>query len=445
MVWESIKESLKQSIPSSEYGLWIKPITCKQVDDTTLELNGPDRFFCAWVEDKYLDKIKVKIHELGGGPKNVRLSVASAVEDKVPTNTVKQLQLPGIASGNSSFRSLHPAYTFDQFMVGESNLLARSACIALAKGEKTYGNCLFVNSTTGLGKSHLTQAVAHEVLQTSPSTRLQYLTAQQFSAEMVRGIQSKSMDRFTKKYVNHCDMLMVEDIHTLKGKNKTQEELNNILDYLIKSGKRVIFTSAADPIQLNGIDEDFKSRMTSGLVTQIDTPDFNTRFNIIRHKAAVNNLMLSENSIELLAKHLYGDIRKTESALLGIKAKSNLLRMDPDETLIKEVLAGIIGHPTEMDGVMIRNFISSQYKVSIDELQSKSRKRNITVPRQIAMYLTRKYTDLSLADIGGLYRRDHSTVMYAIKTVTKILSQKTSKGQQIEMLCKNLTLGQTVH
>ncbi len=442
MVWESIKKSLQQSVSPSEYGLWIKPIICHHTDDSTLELHGPDRFFCSWVEDKYLDLIKAKLYELGVSQKTVRLSAANAPENNSKERKCTQLKLPGIVSGSSNFRSLHPAYTFDQFMVGESNLLARSACSALARGEKTYGNCLFVNSSTGLGKSHLTQAVAHEVLQTAPSTRLQYLTAQQFSAEMVRGIQSKSMDMFTKKYINNCDMLMVEDVHTLKGKTKTQEELNNILDYLIKSGKRVIFTSATDPIKLDGIDEDFKSRMTSGLVTRINTPDLNTRFNIIQHKAAVNNLLLSESSIELLAKSLHGDVRKTESALIGIKAKSNLLSMDPDEALIKEVLEGIIGRPMELSGEMIKEFISGQYKVSVAELQSRSRKRNISSPRQIAMYLTRKYTDLSLASIGQLYQRDHSTVLYAIKTVNKSMTQASSKRKQVEMLCDRLDVGQ---
>ncbi len=440
MVWESIKEALKQSIPANEYGLWIKPITCQKFDDTTLELNGPDRFFCAWVEDKYLDQIKVKLNEMGTSPETVRLTVSNSSNNSATKKKNVQLKLPGVVSGGTNFRSLHPAYTFDQFMVGESNILAKSACNALAKGDKTFGNCLFVNSTTGLGKSHLTQAVAHEVLQSSPSTRLQYLTAQQFSAEMVKGIQSKSMDKFTKKYINNCDMLMVEDVHTLKGKTKTQEELNNILDYLIKSGKRVIFTSATDPVQLDGIDGDFKSRMTSGLVTQIETPDFNTRVNIIRHKTAINGLSISDSSMEMLAKHLHGDIRKTESTIIGVKAKSSLLGMDPDDALIKEVLEGIIGRPTEISGAMIRDFISKQYQVSVNELQSRSRKRHITFPRQVGMYLSRKFTDLSLANIGQLYGRDHSTVLYAIKAVTKTISQKPSKKNQIELLCKNFNI-----
>jgi chromosomal replication initiator protein len=191
-------------------------------------------------------------------------------------------------------------------MVGESNLLARSACKALATGDSTFGNCLFMNSSTGLGKSHLTQAVVHQVLRSAPATRLHYLTAQQFSAEMVKGIRANTMEQFSKKYVNNCDMLLVEDVHTLTGKNKTQEELNTILDYLIKSGRRVILTSALPPNKLPGIDDDFRSRMTSGLVTGIESPDYETRARIIRHKLQLHGLDTDEDLVGFMAENLRG-------------------------------------------------------------------------------------------------------------------------------------------
>ncbi len=228
-------------------------------------------------------------------------------------------------------------------MVGESNLLARSACKALATGDATFGNCLFMNSTTGLGKSHLTQAVVHQVLHSAPSTRLHYLTAQQFSAEMVKNIRTNSMEQFSKKYVNNCDMLLVEDVHTLTGKNKTQEELNTILDYLIKSGRRVILTSALAPGKLAGIDDDFRSRMTSGLVTGIESPDYETRARIIRHKMRQHGLGRDEDLVGFMAENLRGDIRRMESAILGIKAKSSLRNTPPDLAMVREVIFGLIG------------------------------------------------------------------------------------------------------
>ena len=438
MLWNTVKESLHASLPESEFGLWIKPIACLKEDDTTLELSCPDRFFCAWVEERYLNLIQAGLGEITDAPPAVRLTVADTPALQLEHNGSGQLRLPGVGTGTSSIRSLHPAYTFGQFMVGESNMLARSACQAIATGDSTFGNCLFMNSDTGLGKSHLTQAVVHQVMKTAPSARMHYLTAQQFSAEMVKGIRTGTMEQFSKKFINGCDLLLVEDVHTLTGKVKTQEELNNVLDYLIKSGKRVILTSAVAPRKLKGLDEDFRSRMTSGLVTGIKAPEYETRVAIIRHKATANELKLSDELVDFLARHLQGDVRRTESAIIGIKAKSCLRDTPPDMELVREVLHGLIGSPSHISGETIRDFVGCQFKVSVDEMTSRSRKRAITFPRQVAMYLTRKYTEESLADIGSLYNRDHSTVLHAIKVITRDMSRKTSTRKQVEILCRKL-------
>jgi chromosomal replication initiator protein len=438
MLWDTIKESLHQSLPENEFGLWIKPLACEQTGEQELKLTAPDRFFCAWIEERYLDKIRHAAANINGSPLSVQLSVSGQAAIAFEEKKKGQLRLPGTTPPVNRVRSLHPAYTFDQFMVGESNIVARSACDALAQGKSSYGNCLFVNSTTGLGKSHLTQAVVHQVFDTAPSTRLHYLTAQQFSAEMVNSIRTKSMQQFSHKYINNCDMLLVEDVHTLAGKNKTQEELNTVLDYLIKSGKRVILTSAVGPRKLEGLDEDFRSRMTSGLIAGIQAPEYETRARIIRHKARNIDLELADEVVDLLARHLKGDIRKTESALIGIRAKSCLRAEAPDLALVREVLHGVIDAPAQLDGKTIRDFIGCQYNVTIGDLKSKSRKRSITFPRQMGMYLTRKYTEHSLADIGALYNRDHSTVLHAIKVITRDKTRKPATREQIELLSRKL-------
>ncbi len=437
MLWNSIKTSLHGTLSESEFNLWIKPLECRKQDGQALELVGPDRFFCAWIEDRYLGLIRNTAKELGEFA-SIQLKVAESRPVQVASNGSGQLRLPGIASGGPRLRSLHPAFTFEQFMVGESNLLAQSACHALATGDTTYGNCLFMNSSTGLGKSHLTQAVVHQVLRSAPSTRLHYLTAQQFSAEMVKGIRSNSMEQFSNKYVNDCDMLLVEDIHTLTGKNKTQEELNTVLDYLLKSGRRVILTSALAPSKIAGIDDDFRSRMTSGLVTGIESPDYATRARIIRHKLQLHGLGGDDDLVGFMAETLKGDIRRMESAIIGIKAKSRLHNVPPDLSIAKEVIYGLVGRSIEITGESIRDLIGDQFRVSIDDLCSRSRKRSVTFPRQMAMYLTRKYTSHSLADIGSMYNRDHSTVLYAIKTITKDMSRETSIREQVELLCTKL-------
>lgn len=436
MMWNAIKKSLRSALSESEFGLWIKPLECHLQEGNVLELAGPDRFFCAWVEDRYLDLIRRTAQELGQVA-DIRLQVVEHRPVQFESGKGGQLLLPGTAA-TPKLRSLHPAFTFEQFMVGESNLLARSACKALATGEDTFGNCLFMNSSTGLGKSHLTQAVVHQVLHTAPSTRLHYVTAQQFSAEMVKNIRTNSMEQFAKKYVNNCDMLLVEDIHTLTGKTKTQEELNTILDYLIKSGRRVILTSAVAPAKLAGIDDDFRSRMTSGLVTGIESPDIETRARIIRHKLGLHGLPVVEEQVGFMAEHLRGDIRRIESAILGIKAQACLRKMPPDLGMVRDVVFGLTGGTAEITGETIRDLIGCQFRVSVDDLRSRSRKRTIAFPRQMAMYLTRKFTNQSLADIGNMYNRDHSTVLHAIKIITREMSQQSSVRQQVEMLSAKL-------
>ena len=304
-------------------------------------------------------------------------------------------------------------------MVGESNILAQSACKSISLADDSIGPCLYINSDTGLGKSHLTHAVAHHVLANSPMTRLHYLTAQQFSLEMVKSIKSNTMDGFKHKYHNNCDVLLVEDIHALAGKKKTQEELNELLDVLIKSGRRVIFTANKSPHELSGIDGEFRSRMTSGLITSIQPPDLSTRTRIVGKKAAQYNIDLDEELVDYIAQHVKGDVRQIESTLVGVRAKAQLQQNRIDMALLQEVLSSIVASPRALSPELIREFISRHYNISIKDLQSRSRKRAISFPRQVAMYLCRKHTDSSLADIGKKFNRDHSTVLHAIKTVTE--------------------------
>ncbi len=442
MLWETVKKTLSAALPESEFSLWISPIACVRETNQVLELACPDRLFCAWIRDRYLKLIEASLSSLTGSPPAVSLTVAAAPQQE--RNGSGQLRLPGMSKFKATVRSLHPGYTFEQFMVGQSNLMARAACRAIADADMSFGSSLFLTSGTGLGKSHLTQAVVHQVMRSAPQTRLHYLTAQQFSAEMVKCIRENSMEQFSGKFIQGCDLLLIEDVHTLSGKTKTQEELNNILDYLIKAGKRIILTSAVAPRALSGVDEDFRSRMASGLVTDIKAPDYSTRAAIIRCKAAAANLPLGDEHVHLLAENLQGDIRRIESALLGLRAKASLCSIQqPDTDMVREVLEGLVSMEQEskgkrLSGESIREVVSSQFRVSVDELLSRSRKQAVSFPRQIGMYLTRKYTEESLASIGNLYNRDHSTVLYAIKAVSRDIAQKSSVRQQVEMLTDKL-------
>ncbi|MBU0663061.1 MAG: chromosomal replication initiator protein DnaA [Proteobacteria bacterium] len=433
MVWQKVKESLRDVFAENVYNLWIEPLVCVQCDDESIRLACPDRFYRAHLAQHHLGLIQDQVNTIDGSQRQVVLCEAS--QKALPASPqASQLRLPHIPVGGSSVRALHPRYIFDEFMAGDSNLLALSACKSMVSGTDTVGPCLYINSSTGLGKSHLTHAVAHQILSTSPSARLHYLTAQQFSAEMVRNIQANSMDHFKRKYHDHCDILLVEDVHSLTGKKKTQEELNELLDSLIKGGKRVILTANSVPRDLNGIDDEFRSRMTSGLVTTIEAPDIQTRHRIVHKKAELQGLLLAEEFIAYLAQHIKGDVRQIESAILAIRAKSALMGGEVEMALVREVVEGIVGAPKNLSAMTIGEFVSTQFNVSVKEMQSRTRKKTIVFPRQVAMYLSRRHTQQSLADIGKAFGRDHATVLHAIKVVTDRITRDVSVSAQVELL-----------
>ena len=440
MLWDAIQTAIASVLPASDYDLWIKPIVCVLEHETGMTLTGPDRFFCAWVEQRYLELIRQTCMAMGGGS-SIHFMVDACTTAARPVQRVSgsQLRLPGVPEGALQLRSLHPAFTFDQFMVGESNILAQSACKALAGNDYTFGRCLFMDSATGLGKSHLTQAVVHQVLRSAPATRLRYLTAQQFSSEMVKGLRAKSMDQFSRKFIDDCDMLLLEDVHTLTGRAKTQEELNIVLDYLLKSGRRVILTSALPPGKIEGLDADFRSRMASGLLTSIQAPEFDTRVSIIRHKLAAQGLLVHDDIVGYMAETLQGDIRRMENAVMSVKAKACLLQAPPDLAMVREILGGFAdAATTALTAAAIGDYVSARFKVSREDLRSRSRKRSIVFPRQMAMYLTRKFTAHSLSEIGEMYSRDHSTVLHSIKTITQQMTRNTSVREQVDLIVHTL-------
>ncbi len=439
MVWDKAKECLRNNLPKNIFDLWIEPLECVRLRDEELYLSSPDRFFSAYVKRNFLQLIEKNVHDNGLESGKVIFCEDTretpSAGGSVKTNGTRvQMRLPNVPVNNSQFRSLHPRYTFDEFMVGESNILAQSACKSMVTKDDSVGPCLYINSSTGLGKSHLTHAVAHQVLASSPMTRLHYVTAKQFAAEMVRGIKTNTMDNFKSKYLEHCDILLVEDVHSLTGKKKTQEELNEVLDSLIKSGKRIVITSNSAPRDLVGIDSEFRSRMTSGLVTSIQAPDVATRIRIVEKKAAQQQLCLDETLVRYLANNIRGDVRQIESALIAIRAKAGLAGGHIDLDLLREVIASVVGVEQLLSAEMICDLVSSQFNVSVREMQSRSRKRAVSFPRQIAMYLARKYTDDSLADIGKALHRDHSTVLHAIKVVSSRAVKDGSVSAQLDLL-----------
>lgn len=439
MLWEQIKEILSKTLPESAYSLWIVPISAQETNNATLELICPDLFFRSWVSDKYASAIHDALGRLDRRDLQLVFRVKEASSGQhLLTGPGVAPRLPDIPRGRSFIRTLHPRYTFPEFIVGGSNIMAHSACTDIAMNDTTHGACLYLKAGTGLGKSHLTHAVAHHILEHAPSTRLNYLTAQQLTAEMVKNIRNNTMPAFKEKYHRQCDVLLIEDVHTLAGRIKTQEELAEALDILLETGKRIIFTSSLGPREIPDMEDGIRSRLLSGMITTINPPDTETRIKIIRRKAEISDLSLSEEQVIYLAEHLKGDIRQVESSIVSLKAQCSLLRTQPDFGMIRETLSNIIGQHRTLSPVVIRDFIAAQFKIEVTELQSKSRKQAIALPRQIAMYLSRKYTDMPLADIGKTFNRDHSTVVHAIRAITDKKTRNTSLRRQVELLEERL-------
>ena len=435
MVWEKAKTALQDILSESVYSLWIEPLNLQGQDESKIVLGCPDRYFGAYVRQNYLELIRNKIEEFDASIKTVEVTectVPAASDQPV------QMRLPSLPVGKSVVRALHPRYTFSDFMVGQSNILAQSACRSMSLLDDSIGPCLYINSSTGLGKTHLTHAIAHQLLESQPMVRLHYLTAQQFASEMVLNIKTNKMDRFKRKYQEQCDVLLVEDMQSLTGKSKTQEELNEVLDCLIKSGKRVVMTANASPRELKGIDDEFISRMSSGLVTSIQKPDLDTRRRIISRKAEQQNIELSQVFIDYLARQVKGDVRRIESAIIAIGARAALNDNMVDEKLVEEVVNYLAGSTPELTSLGITELVSDQFKLSLEELRSRSRKRAIAFPRQVAMYLCRKHTEETLAEIGKLFKRDHSTVMHAVKVVSDLNRRDGSVASQLKLLSDKL-------
>lgn len=407
-----------------------------------MELAGPDRFFCSWVADNYLGAIQealVRLERPGMGVMfrvDAKENGEGGVDEKARPG---QQRLPSIPEVRSRMRTLHPRYTFDEFMVGESNAMAFNACRSIAANSDEAAPCLFINAGTGLGKSHLTHAVAHHLYNHAPDTRLCCLTTQQLTAELVRHLKGNSMEQFKEKFQRHCDLLLVEDVHILSGRVKTQVELAEAVDNLLDSGRRVVFTGTLAPRDIPDLNDGVRSRLGAGLVATINPPDLTTRRLIIRRKAAFHKLELGEEMVEVLAGKIRGDIRQVESAIVGLKAKTSLRKSPPDMAMVREVVAAVAGADSAvLSAEDIRDFVAAQFRVGISDLQSKSRRKEVAFPRQISMYLARKLTDEALSGIGKAFNRDHSTVVHSIRVITDAMARNGSVRGQVELLTQRL-------
>ena len=443
-IWNEVKASIKSGIPAHTFRMWIEPLQLARCDENRIVLYSPNFFSRKRVLENYGDLIQSEINSFLGRDCQLSIEISATnalAKHKPKADEYPQLLLPKINLCPHNGRLMKKDFTFDHFVVGENNDFAYSASLSMASRKNSSQNALFLLAKTGLGKSHLTQAVGHHILSEHPSDRVYYMTAEDFSNEMVDAYQHGSINAFKEKYRNQCDVLLLEDVHYLKGKERTQDELAFVLDTLFEAGKKIIFSSCYLPGDIPKLDDKLRSRLSCGLISNIDPPDFRTRVRILKKKAKLKGCEVPEEVIYYLASELTEDVRQLESGLIGVASKSLLLGEPIDLGLAKSVTKNIVRQQKNVTIDVIKKLVCKHYNISIKDIASSSRKQSIVRPRQIAIYLSRRYTDAPLQTIGKSFNRYHATALHSIGTVEQGLKENGPLQKQVEFLSQKLEAG----
>ncbi|WP_369689593.1 chromosomal replication initiator protein DnaA [Desulfoplanes formicivorans] len=441
--WPVIQTNLKNRLNPGIYQVWIKPLE-GECDSRTLRLTAPNSFVASWVKDRLLDAIVKAAEEVLGFTPSI--SVHGATTKKQSSSPA-----PHTLSGSSTqpLQETHLGlpilprkpvrtdfswkFSFNDFVVGQSNEMAFMASHNFAT-QTFASDQLFLCSGPGLGKTHLIQAIGKAVAKASNRDHIRtiYLTAEEFANQMVHALKSRTIDHFKALYRDHTDILLLEDINFLQGKEKMQDELLATIKSLQSHGKKIVLTSSCLPKDLDRINPELSSRFCQGFISTITPPDFETRARIIRYKSKKYHVVIPDDVEELLAYKLSKDVRQLESCLHNLILKAQLLKENICQEMALQILQNYECSITGMDLQQIVSFICKAYDISAQELASRSRKKRNVLARNTAFFLARKYTDLSLEKIGKQFNRRHSTVLKGINFVKREISKKTHIGLQLE-------------
>lgn len=440
--WSQVKTLIHKKLPHHTFMVWIEPLDLIDFREDEVVLSCPNFFAKKWVVSHYVELIRAEIQRACGV--SCRISLEVSDEDNGGGKhhlDRKQLPLPNVVRRQHGPTLFHKDFTFEQFVVGRCNSFAYEAALASATVGGAYGDILFLLSQTGLGKSHLSQAIGSRILQGNSSIRVCYVTAEDFTNSMIHALRHDNIEQFKEKYRRQCDVLLLEDVQFLSGKEKTQHELGYTLDALLSAGKKLIFTSTHLPNDIPKLDGKLSSRLSSGIISNIEAPDYETRVRIIKKKATAKSLKIPEDVVEYLASELTQNVRQLESGLIGVAAKASLLKLPIDVKLAESVVKNIARQSRKITTERIQKLICRHYKISMEELLSRSRKRSISQPRQIAMYLARRFTGESFQVIGRSFNRYHATTLHAIATVERLIREQGAVQKQVEYLSGKVESG----
>jgi len=450
-LWETVKCDLKGLFPDEVFQMWFEPISCVESTDDSLVLCVPNEFAAIWVHDNYLDLITQRVRLTSGRMVSVTLRKNDSA---VPTgaNRLADTETKTARTASHTRRAkldercanpanLNPRNTFENFVVGPTNQLAHAASIAVAQAPAQAYNPLFIYGDTGLGKTHLMHAVGHQILRNNPDAKVAYLSSEKFTNEFIHAIQENTLTKFRQRYRN-VDVLLIDDIHFLAGKERIQEEFFHTFNELFEAQKQIYLSSDRPANEIQKLENRLVSRFQWGLVVDLQTPDLETRVAILRTKAATLKANLPAEVINFIAQHISKNVRRLEGALIKVASYAALTNKHIDiptvEMLLKDMLMEQAQNQLTIDTIQKR--VADYYQLRHSDMLSKRRPNNIAIPRQIAMYLARILTKHSLQEIGENFGgRDHGTVIHACKSVEAMMEQSDQTRTSIEFLKNQLS------
>ncbi len=465
--WNDCLQLIRQSVDEQNYNTWFKPIEPIRIENDALTIQVPSQFFYEWLEEHYVPVLKQAIHSVIG--KNARLEYSVVVDSGNQRNPPLLVNYPngaGIKRSNAqqqngngnieeyspfSFKALNPQtvnsrlnpnYTFENFVEGDCNRLARSAGIAVSKKPGTTSfNPLMLYGGVGVGKTHLVQAIGNEIKKNLPSKIVLYVDQNDFTTQFLNALQNHKMQEFQNFYLQ-VDLLILDDVQFLAGREKTQEIFFHIFNQLHQSGKQIIMTSDCPPRDLKGFQERLLSRFKWGLTADLQEPDFETKLAIIHNKMESDGIEIPSEVAEYLAYSVDTNLRDMEGVLNSLIFHATLLKKKIDLDLAKEVLRNIVKEiQADVSVDFIQKMVAEYFKVDIESLKAKVKKREIVIPRQLAMYFCKRYTQLTLALIGENFGgRDHSTVIHALESVEDMMKTDANFKNSVDELSKKLKL-----
>jgi len=446
--WSSLRENLLEVIPADTFRVWFDNIRVGHMDEDGCELLTPNEFSAIWIRDNYLDVIRQEADKLVGYAYSVELLGSYEDEDENENSQNRLKHTTPFKSTRTTGPSLHgrslginPKNTFSNFIVGGGSELAHAACVAVSNAPAHAYNPLFLYGDTGLGKTHLMHAVAHQALNRNPGCRIAYVSCERFTNEFIRAIQENSLTKFRSRY-RSVDYLLIDDIQFLAGKERIQEEFFHTFNELYEAQRQIFLTSDRPAGEIDKIESRLLSRFQWGLVTDIQAPDWETRVAILTRKAEAMGISIEPEILEYLAKNISRNVRRMEGALTRVAGYVGLTRKKADLETIQRLLRDILREEnlSRITIETIQKKVVDYYHLRMADMLSRRRPANIAFPRQVAMYLSRILTEHSLQEIGGAFGgRDHGTVIHACKTVENMMDQDASIKTAVELLNEQLS------